>query len=390
MKKTIAIAFASLLILLFQNCGGSFSTIPAEALSLGAFDQTSTTPEPPPNPAVPNAADLGCTIYVSPNGKDTNSGKSRNLAVRTLQKAADLSSYGDVVCADPGEYSEFTVRLLSAYSAENSAIAEGLLAASIADTVGIGKYVSTKYPNHARTRFVSVEKQKAIVRAKTSGILIQRHFVDFDGFEVDGSQGSGFNVLLMVTGSHSRTMNNHVHHLTVPQSLIDSGSGGAGIDVAGSGNYIGAEHEIFNNSVHDIWGPPGVTSNLVHGIYMAVPGGYAHDNVVKDIVGFCYHSWHEVKEHRYENNIGSNCAGIVVGSDDNPCASDARRCHTRDISIQGNQMSHTRYGISVEGSYIVRDFNLERIVIQNNTRDGVLCREDVPAKNIEQCPQGVP
>jgi hypothetical protein len=382
-KKMAGIILASVMIVLFQNCGGSFATIGLDASSAGAVDQNSA----PPDPSVPVQTSLNCTIFVSPSGTDSNSGKSPDLAVRTLQKASDLSSYGDVVCAAPGEYSEFTVRQLSAYAAENTAITNGILAASIADTVGIGKYVSTNYPQHARTHFISVETQKAVIRPKAAGVLIQRNFVDFDGFEVDGSQGSGFNVLLMVTGSHSRIMNNHVHHLTVPQSLIDSGNGGAGIDVAGSGNYVGAEHEIFKNSVHDIWGPPGVTSNLIHGIYMAVPGGYAHDNVVKDIVGFCYHSWHEVKEHRYENNVGSNCAGIVIGSDDNPCITDPRRCHTRDISIQNNQMANTRYGISVEGGYMVRDFTVERIVIHDNTRDGVLCREDISAQNTEQCPK---
>jgi hypothetical protein len=377
-KKIIGCSFIFAMILLFQNCAGPFT-------SLGSGSASSDVADAGSNPR--DEASLGCTLFVSPNGNDANSGKSKDLGLRTLQKAADISTYGDVVCVYPGEYGEFTARLLTPFAAENTAISDGILAASIADTVGIGKYVSTHYPNHPRTKFVSVEIQKAIIRVKTKSISIQRHFVDFDGFDVDGSAAAGLNVLIMVTGSHSRVMNNHVHNLTVPQSLIDSGNGGAGIDVAGAGNYVGAEHEIFNNSVHDIWGPPGVTTDLVHGIYMAVPGGYAHDNVVRNIVGFCYHSWHEVKEHRYENNVGSNCAGIVVGSGDNPCLSDSRRCHTRDISIQGNAMSNTRYGISVEGGYLIYDFVAERITIHNNTRDGVLCTEVLPAKSSERCPK---
>lgn len=378
MKKVLGIVFVAANILLFQNCSGPFTPLGPVANSNDAADLGS---------APRDEASLGCTIYVAATGKDTNSGKSKDLALRTLQKASDISTYGDVVCASPGEYSEFTVRALPAFAAENTAISDGILAASIADTIGIGKYVSTHYPNHARTKFVSVDLQKAFIRVQTKGVLIQRHFVEFDGFDVDGSSAVNLNVLVMVTGSHSRVMNNHVHNLTVPQSLIDSGNGGAGIDVAGTGNYIGVEHEIFRNNVHDIWGPPGVTTHLVHGIYMAVPGGNAHDNVVRDIVGFCYHSWHEVKEHRYENNVGSNCLGIVLGSGDNPCASDSRRCHTRDLSIQGNQMSNTQYGISIQGSYLNYDFQAERIVIQNNTRDGVPCKSAVSPKSAERCPK---
>lgn len=46
------------------------------------------------------------TLHVSPAGRDTNSGASPEVALRTIQRAADLAKAGDVVLIHPGVYRE--------------------------------------------------------------------------------------------------------------------------------------------------------------------------------------------------------------------------------------------------------------------------------------------
>ena len=59
-----------------------------------------------------------CTIVVSSDGNDTNEG-SLEYPYQTIQKAAEVSQPGDVICVREGTYHEFNVTFSNSGTAED-------------------------------------------------------------------------------------------------------------------------------------------------------------------------------------------------------------------------------------------------------------------------------
>ena len=170
----------------------------------------------------------------------------------------------------------------------------------------------------ARIRWVSDTRWGAKLSATGSGplhvVTVNGAYVDFQGFEVTGSGGSG-TAGIDVEGSYSRAIGNHVHDLAIPCG----GNGGAGIDL--SGNQLGHDQQAIGNLVTDIGsGPRNGTCRTIHGIYASVPGVVIENNITARAVGDGISSYHYATALMIANNTSTQNGGfgILLGGSVSP------------------------------------------------------------------------
>ncbi len=114
------------------------------------------------------------TYFVSPNGSDSNDGRSEGSALKTIQKALNLAQPGDTVRLLPGTYNQDIV-----------SVRNGTSSAPITIT----------------------GPANAIVKGGSNGRIVQVHhdYLIFDGFTIDGQNGSTYRGrLIYVLGTEPR------------------------------------------------------------------------------------------------------------------------------------------------------------------------------------------
>jgi hypothetical protein len=135
--------------------------------------------------------------YVSPSGSDSNDGKKRGTAFKTIQKAADLTEPGDVVIVRDGIYT----------------VPKGDFALTISRSGTAGKWITFRSEN----RHGAVIDGRDL--ATRYGILLKApvSFIRIEGFEIRnfrsmGIFAGGYNQ--EGVGSHDIVIkNNHIHHI---------------------------------------------------------------------------------------------------------------------------------------------------------------------------------
>ena len=164
-----------------------------------------------------------------------------------------------------------------------------------------------------------------MIFASSSGPLslvsIRGSYVDFEGFDVTGSGGSG-TTGIDVAGSYSRAIGNHVHDLAIP--CDGGGDGGAGIDLSGSA--IGHNQEAIQNLVTNVGsGPRDGSCRLVAGIYASVPKVKILVNVVARGAGDGITSWHSATQLTIANNtsVHNGGYGVLLGGNVAPFNQDS-------------------------------------------------------------------
>lgn len=252
---------------------------PANPVSLNGNNSSNTNG----SYEVPNTSN---TVYVSPNGLDTNNG-TQNSPLKTISQASKIAKPGTTVVVLPGEYRENVKTNTS------------------------GSSIS------AKINYVSLEKWKAkIIGSGTESAWNNKgSFVNIMGFEVTGSGRLG----ILNEGSNTTISYNHVHDLAASGGC--NGSGGAGIN---NGNYSASNGDIIGNVVHDIGYQYAGSCNTIQGIYSSNFGGKIMNNVVYRAAAFGIHLWHAATDVTITNNTvfnngaGTKGGGIVIGTGDSP------------------------------------------------------------------------
>ncbi len=279
---------------------------------------------------VAEAADLPADLFVSPQGSDENPGTAE-APLRTIPQAAQAAGPGTIVHVAPGVY-------------EGGFITRADGVRYLSAVMWGAKIVP---PADSPNKF-GWDNRGADVR--------------IDGFEVDGSAYRGgvpWRWGLYTAGSNSIIANAKVHGIALDPAAATDDSGGAGI--GGDGYYGATNITVTRNFVYDI-GPAGVTSNLVHGIYVTTTGAVT-DNEVHGIVGTAIHLWHDARRVVVAGNRVSGAKfGILVGGGDYVTTSGPND-HTEvydnivhgnracGIAEQGDTGRHNRYaGNRVSGN----------------------------------------
>lgn len=222
--------------------------------------------------------------YVSPTGKNTNSGTSAGSAFLTISKAVSMVAAGGTVHVAAGTYSEnITTNANGTASARIRYVSDTHWGAHI-----IGSGTEFAWSNNG-------------------------NYIDIVGFDITGSGRGG----IVNMGSYTLISGNHVHNLAVSGGC--TGSGGAGIVDA---DYSASDCDIIGNVVHDI-GVPG-SCNGVQGIYHSNLRGHILNNIVYRASAFGIHLWHAATDVIIANNTvfangtSGMCGGIVIGNGDSP------------------------------------------------------------------------
>ena len=220
------------------------------------------------------------TYYVAPSGGDSNSGAMAS-PWRTIQRAADAVSPGDVVQVAPGTYPE---TILSRRGGTAT----------------------------ARIRFVSTTKWGAKIVSSTTGggaaWQNEASYVDIEGFEVTGQAAYG---IRNQKASYTRIVGNHVHDIPALNCVPGGGLAEGGYSAV----PMPSNNEYAGNLVHHIGPAPG-TCNQSHGIYLTLPYAKAYNNIVYNSAGRGIQLYHAITNAVVMNNtlFGSG-DGIVVNAD---------------------------------------------------------------------------
>jgi hypothetical protein len=285
--------------------------------------------EPPPEPPA-GQVDLpppGRPLYVTPAGNDANPGTSAR-PLRTLQRAADLATPGTVVRVAPGLYAPVVTHRSGRAGAPIVFHADKRWAARIVSTGTV-----VPWWNHAS-------------------------HVDIVGFDVTAPAAR---LGLVSEGSYVRFASNRVH--TVAKTAPCSSAGGAAIDHA---DYGGTGNQVIGNDIADIG--PDAGCNLIHGIYVAQAKAVVQGNSVREVSGWCIHTWHAATAVTIVDNVVVHCGvaaarsggGILVGAGDDPPGA-----YARDFLVARNTVLDSYRGILQSGRIgpgnIIRDNTVDRI-----------------------------
>jgi hypothetical protein len=236
---------------------------------------------------------MATIVYVSPAGSNSNNG-SQSSPFRTIVAASAVAQPGTTIMVAPGTYAGgFKTTASGTAAAPINYISQVPYGATI---VGAG---TAQNPNQA-------------------GWENEGNYVNIRGFDVNGSGSlaTSWAFGLYNGASNVTFQGNRVHDImtdpTAYAKLTSAGNGGAGIMM--DSYYGGANSNVVGNLVYNV-GPPGVSSNLVHGIYQTQPG-IVIVNVVSRVVGDGITSWHNATNMKFINNTVYNVgsSGILVGS----------------------------------------------------------------------------
>jgi hypothetical protein len=171
-------------------------------------------------------------------------------------------------------------------------------------------------------------------------VTIRGDNTQFVGFDVSGAQSPGAYTLITVLGQGDSIINDTVHDL---QTGGLNSWGGAIVAGDGSNASSGANVTISGNTVANV-GPPGQTSNLVHGIYAASPGATITGNSISNIDGTAITSWHAASNMTVTGNtIDTAYQGITLGASDGAI--------NQGSTVTGNTITHSPNPIDQEGSF---------------------------------------
>lgn len=225
-------------------------------------------------PAV--AASLYNTYVSVSTGSDSNPGTAA-APFRTIQRAANLAKPGTTINVLPGTYSEVITSRISGTAT-------------------------------ARIRYLSVQKQKAIItRVGTGGNsmwVVSGGYNDIDGFTVDGTGGTKTRIGIVLNGGNSSVQNTLVHDVAMNSGCDNQG--GAGMV---TNQYRGAaysNYDFIGNVVHHVGGGCG----WIQGIYHSSSGRIINNVVYNTSQGI--NMGHDDHNILVMNNTVFNNAGYGV------------------------------------------------------------------------------
>lgn len=210
------------------------------------------------------------TYYVSSSGADSNAGTSDAAAFRTLQKAANLVTAGDVVVVRPGTYAGF----------RRLGVPGGTAAAPITFSADPGVLLNAKASGAA--------SGEGIINIENSGVADGYYVIE--GFTVDGSNTPGRGI--RSAGSRNNVIRNNVVRDAEDTNIFVSRSdrvvvegnetynarGQHGIYVNGSADYVIRGNLTYGNN----WN--GIHTNVSDGVNQVNSGGLIENNVVRNNV----------------------------------------------------------------------------------------------------------
>ena len=220
--------------------------------------------------------------YVSPTGRDSNSGSAASPWA-TIAHAATRIGPGATVHVAPGTYTGYITTKASGTSSARIKY--------ISDVHWGAKIIGNRVDHSAWHNYGS--------------------YVDIIGFEVTSVGRIG----LYNDGSFVRYISNHVHDIAGPTSATCD-LGGAGIM---HGNYSASNDEMTGNFVHDI----GLVNSAqctgydtVHGLYHANLRGKIINNLIVHARDYGIHLYHSANAVIIANNtsVANGASGLVVGN----------------------------------------------------------------------------
>lgn len=274
-------------------------------------------------------------LYVSPTGSDKNPG-TMGMPFQSIARAAHFARPGTTVHVAPGVYEGgFATK---ASGSEDQPI----------------RYISTQKWG-AKIVPPTDSPNKYAWNNRGANVRIE-------GFEVDGSRYRGgvpWRIGLYTAGDNSVIENSKVHAIALDRDAAKDPTGGAG--VYGDGYFGATNITLANNLVYGI-GPAGVTSSLVHGIYMTTTGKVAN-NEVYEVVGAGIHLWHDARQVVIAGNrVQASNYGILVGGGDYVRTKGPNdNTVVQDNIVQGNR----KCGVAEQGDTGVNNRYLRNLVFGN-------------------------
>jgi hypothetical protein len=204
-----------------------------------------------------------CTTqyFVSPTGKDTNSGTTLADALQTIGAATKLAlKGGDCVTVADGTYDE-TVLVTTSGSADTCT-----------------GYVVFRAASPGGAKVVSSDQY--------NGFMVNANYVMVDGFDLqDTSTGSAF-----TAGTNTLAAGKVIvyHHIAAVRNIVHD-SGGAGLGALHS-DYVRFEgNAVYGNSSRSDYGDSGIdlwemqASDTLAGFHIVIRNNLAYSNVESDI-----------------------------------------------------------------------------------------------------------
>jgi parallel beta-helix repeat protein len=273
----------------------------------------------------------GATLYVAPNGADSNPGTA-SRPFRSLWRAGRAARAGTRILVAPGVY-QGGFRT----NASGSAGARITLVSSVKWGAKIVP------PPNSPNRFAWDNRGS---------------YVDIVGFEVDGSNyrgGTRWTHGIYSGGSFDTIRNNHVHHIALANSCNRGGGAAIGVDAY----YRGVSADVIGNLVHDV-GPAGC--RYVQGIYVST-SGRVKNNVVYRVAETGIHLWHDARNVIITNNtVTTSNTGIVVGGGNFYFATGPND-HT---AVYSNIVYDNKMGIAEQGKTGLNNTYRNNLVYQNS------------------------
>jgi len=241
----------------------------------------------------------GTNIFVATSGSDSSGAGTFASPYQSIAKAHSVAVAGSVVHVAPGNYVTGEIDITTAGTASNRIT-----------------YWST-------TLWGAVLIGGAATGSNNAAVYIGASYIDFMGFQVDGTLATGANWWRIGIMTEATCVNSTVQYCKVHDILrnatdyasADTGSGGAGI--LADNFYGNASGVLVNgNIVYNIGTDAGVSSEI-QGIYMVCPGTYSN-NLVYNVAACGMQAWHGAISINVLNNTidGVRDYGIVVGSGD--------------------------------------------------------------------------
>lgn len=295
-----------------QGTGSASPSAAADAAPTLLSHRTRVDAPAPPVSApttMGTAAATTYNLYVAVTGSDSAAGTATS-PLRTIQRAANLAKPSTTVHVGPGTYAE-----------------------SISSTV---EGTAT-----GRIRFVSDQKWKAIIKPVGTGAYtmwsVKGGYTDIDGFQIDGSGGTGVRSGLYLNGGNSSVQNSWVHH--VAENSGCDNRGGAGMVSDQSKGTSKGNYDFIGNVVHNVGGGCG----WIQGIYHSSSGRIINNVVYATSTGINMgHDDHNilVMNNTIFNNKGY---GVYYGG----CQEAYNNgCPTSGIQVHNNIIYNNRGGIS--------------------------------------------
>jgi hypothetical protein len=267
---------------------------------------------------------LSNELYVSPSGNDANSGAS-SAPFKTIQKAANVAIAGSTIHVAAGKYAETIVSKVNGTAS-------------------------------ARIRFISDLKWGAIILPNGTGAYTmwsaQGGYTDINGFQIDGTGGTGVRAGIYLNGGNSSVVNSLVHHVAETSGCDNRGGAGLLSDQGRGPTFT--NYDFIGNTVHHV----GAGCGWIQGIYHSSSGNIKNNVVYAASQGL--NLGHDAHNINAVNNtlFGNSGYGVHYGG----CQEAYNNgCPTYGIKVHNN-IIFDNYG-GVAGPITVEDVDNE---VKNN------------------------